>query len=137
MATARGCNRLRRRCPAGNRGRCSWAGRTQISPLGGDCGVTAVIGASDKVAAGAIRGALDRGWKVPQDLSVTGWDDNPLGAILPPSLTTVAMEHEMLGRRVPRRLLATLRDEPIVDDDEPLTQVIWRESTGPAPSPLA
>ncbi|WP_240973553.1 LacI family DNA-binding transcriptional regulator [Nonomuraea composti] len=116
---------------------CRWsaaAARQAVLDLPAGSGVTAVIAANDLVAAGAIRGAWERGLRVPADLSVTGWDDNPVGAFLPPSLTTVRVDHERLGRRVLARLLGVLRGEPTTEDDEPLTQVIWRESTGPAPA---
>ncbi|MEV0616578.1 LacI family DNA-binding transcriptional regulator [Nonomuraea sp. NPDC050404] len=109
------------------------AARDAVLALPEDSGVTAIIGANDLLAAGAIRGAWERGLRVPADLSVTGWDNNALAAIYPPSLTTVAVEHEKLGRRVLRHLLAALRDEPEPADDGPITHVIWRESTGPAP----
>jgi DNA-binding LacI/PurR family transcriptional regulator len=115
---------------------CAWsaeAARQAVLGLPPGSGVTAVIGANDLVAAGAMRGAWERGWKVPEDLSVTGWDNNPVTAFLPPSLTTVDVDHERLGRRVLARLLAALRGEPAPEEDEPITQVIWRESTGPAP----
>jgi len=94
---------------------------------------TAVIAANDYVAAGVVRGAVERGWSVPGDLSVTGWDNQPLGRFLFPSLTTVEIDLELLGRRAMRRLVLALRG----DQPEPLaarlTTVIWRESTGPAP----
>ncbi|UBU09352.1 LacI family DNA-binding transcriptional regulator [Nonomuraea gerenzanensis] len=115
---------------------CGWsaqAARQAVLDLPGGSGVTAIIGANDLVAAGAIRGAWERGWRVPGDVSVTGWDNNPVTEFLPPALTTVDVDHERLGRRVVGRLLAALRGEAAPDEDERLTRVIWRESTGPAP----
>jgi DNA-binding LacI/PurR family transcriptional regulator len=116
---------------------CDWsadAARQAVLALPPGSGVTAVIGANDVLAAGAIRGAWERGWRVPADLSVTGWDNNPVAAILPPTITTVAVDYERLGRRALTRLLASLRGELIPEDEEPITHVIWRESTGPAPA---
>ncbi|TDE91752.1 LacI family transcriptional regulator [Occultella glacieicola] len=95
---------------------------------------TAVIAGNDVVAAGALRGAFTRGWRVPEDVSITGWDNNKLGAVLSPTITTVIMAHERLGRRAITRLLAALNDAPDPVDDEPVGTVVWRESTGPAPS---
>ena len=114
---------------------CDWsaeAARAAIKGLPDDCGITAVIGADDVVAAGAIRGALDRGWRVPEDISVTGWDNNRVAAAMAPSLTSVAVDHEQLGRHGMESLLATMRFGPAPEAAEPLTTVIWRESTGPA-----
>ena len=96
-------------------------------------GPTAVVAANDLVAGGVIRGAIDRGWRVPGDLSVTGWDDHDLGRLLSPSLTTVEINLEELGARAMTRLIAALRDEPAPPEKRGLHRVIWRESTGPAP----
>ncbi|MFC8683468.1 LacI family DNA-binding transcriptional regulator [Microbacterium ureisolvens] len=94
---------------------------------------TAVVAANDLVAGGVIREALDRELRVPLDLSVSGWDDQPLGRLLSPALTTVEIDLEGLGSRAMTRLISALRDEPAPLESEPLHRVIWRESTGPAP----
>jgi LacI family transcriptional regulator len=70
------------------------SGIQAAAALPADSGVTAVIAANDVVAAGFIKGARARGWRVPEDISVTGWDNNPLGALLTPTLTTVDVDHE-------------------------------------------
>ncbi len=90
---------------------------------------TAIIAANDLVAAGVMRGAVERGWDVPRDVSVTGWDNNPIGLFMTPSLTTVDVNLEQIGARAMTRLIGTLRDEEPQFDDEPLNRVIWREST--------
>ncbi|MFD7135825.1 LacI family DNA-binding transcriptional regulator [Streptomyces sp. NPDC059894] len=96
-------------------------------------GATAVIAANDVMAAAAVRAAWERGWRVPRDLSVTGWDDNPVAAAILPSMTTVHVDHALLGRHVIAVLLAVMRDEPAPPGHGPLTRVMWRESTGRAP----
>lgn len=95
---------------------------------------TAIIAANDLVASGVIRGARDRGWRVPEDLSVTGWDNVPVGQYLSPSLTTVDIDLERLGGNAMKRLIASLRDEPDPAPDAPISRIIWRESVGPAPT---
>lgn len=113
---------------------CDWLAdraRRSMLDLPSDSGVTAVIAANDLLAAGAVRGALERGWDVPGDLSVSGWGNDPLGAVMMPSLTTIEMDHQRLGRRAIGRLLAVLRDEPVPEDEVPLSSVVWRESTAP------
>jgi DNA-binding LacI/PurR family transcriptional regulator len=115
---------------------CDWSAaraREAVLQLPADCGVTAIIGANDTVAAGAMRGAWDRGWSVPGDLSVTGWDNNPVAAVLAPTLTSVAVDYVRLGRDAVTRLVSVLRGEPEPVADHPVVQVLWRESTG---SPL-
>lgn len=93
---------------------------------------TSVIAGSDVVAAGVINGARARGWSVPEDLSVTGWDNQSLGAHMQPTLTTVKDDRRQLGRNAMSRLIAALRSEPL-PEEQSFSTVIWRGSTGPAP----
>ncbi|MHC9043293.1 substrate-binding domain-containing protein [Microbacterium saperdae] len=91
--------------------------------------VTAVIAGNDELAAGVIAGAHSRGWKIPDHLSVSGWDNNPVGAFMPPALTTVDVDHASLGRAAMKRLIARLRSsEPVTEPRKPLNSVIWRAS---------
>lgn len=111
------------------------SGIKAVADLPADSGVTAVIAANDVVAAGVIRGALDRGWRVPEDLSVTGWDNNPLGALLSPTLSTVDVDHEKLGRDAMLRLIAALRGDTVQSPSTgPINRVLWRDSVADAPS---
>jgi DNA-binding LacI/PurR family transcriptional regulator len=59
--------------------------------------VTAIACANDEVALGVIRAILDRGLRVPEDVSVVGFDDHPLAAFASPPLTTVHQDFEKLG----------------------------------------
>ena len=109
------------------------AARQAILALPEDSGVTAVVAANDTHALAVIRGALERGWHVPGDLSVTGFDTSELAAWVTPSLTSVQIDHPELGRRAVGTLLAALHDEPAPAAGEPVMRVVWRESTGPTP----
>lgn len=96
---------------------------------------TAIIAASDVIAGGVVQGARERGWAIPGDVSVTGWDNMALGAYLQPTLTTVDVDHRKLGRAAMSRLIATLRpDDPPRSPEQVLNTIIWRESTGPPPT---
>ncbi|MBG6084297.1 LacI family DNA-binding transcriptional regulator [Zhihengliuella flava] len=110
------------------------AARRGVLDLPESAGVTAIITANDQLAAGAIAGAVERGWRVPQDLSVTGWDNTEVGAIMPPGLTSVAIDFHSIGRRAIRRLLGMLDVDLEPEPERSLTEVIWRGSTGPAPA---
>lgn len=115
---------------------CRWdaeRARRAILDLPADTAVTAVLAANDLVAAGAVRGAAERGWRVPEDLSVTGWDDLPLGAWMTPSLTTVSIDHHRLGAELLEELLRVMHGDAPAMNRPSITKVIWRESTGPAP----
>ncbi|TLM83582.1 LacI family transcriptional regulator [Pseudarthrobacter sp. NamE2] len=106
------------------------SGIEAITQLPNNSGVTAVIAGNDLVAAGVIRGALNRGWQVPGDITVTGWDNNPLGAYLNPTLTTVDVNHEELGRRAMRRLVTAVGGSlPEPAANTPLNTIVWRDST--------
>lgn len=119
------------------------SGHAAVLALPDDDHPTAVIAGSDPVAAGVVQAARERGWSIPGDLSVTGWDNNLLGAYLQPTLTTVQVDHRKLGRAAMARLVATLRSESTAEphpaasaesrsSEGPLNTIIWRESTGPA-----
>jgi DNA-binding LacI/PurR family transcriptional regulator len=114
------------------------SGSDAVASLDADCGVTAIVCTNDELAAGAMQGAAARGWSVPGDVSITGWDDNPVGRYMPPGLTTVYVDHILLGHRTIHRLISLVRgEEPIEADLSGLNTVIWRGSVGPVrKSPL-
>ncbi|MEV4578248.1 LacI family DNA-binding transcriptional regulator [Nonomuraea jabiensis] len=97
-------------------------------------GVTAIVAANDHVAMGAVRGALSRGWRVPEDVSVFGWDDEELGRFATPSLSTVAVDREVQGREAMAKLIAEVRGEPAPESpSRSINRVIVRETVGPPP----
>jgi LacI family transcriptional regulator len=75
--------------------------------------------------------AIERGWRVPEDVSVAGWDDSPVGEWLTPALTTVKINYAEVGRRAMAKLIAIIRDEAAPTRIEPVSAVVWRASTGP------
>lgn len=108
--------------------------RQAIRSLPAGSPVTAVLAADDALAAGAVRGAAERGWRVPQDLSVTGWDTQPLSAAMIPSLTSVAIDHHRLDADLLQELLQVMGGSAPAMDRPSITRIIWRESTGAAPA---
>lgn len=106
------------------------SGLNAIRSLPDDAPPLAVVASNDLVATGVVRGALERGWTVPDDLCVTGWDDLVSSALQVPSITTVFLDYQRLGARSVQRLVATLRDEPEPPSSGGLQRIIWRESTG-------
>lgn len=112
-----------------------WHGQTArraVLSLPWDSKVTAIIAANDELAAAAISAAIERGWRVPEDISVAGWDNSPVGQWLPPTLTTVKVDYEELGRRSMAKLLAVMRDEAEPTYSDTVAAVLWRRSTGTA-----
>lgn len=107
------------------------AGADAVRALPEEARPLAVIAANDLVAIGVMRGAAERGWSVPGDLSVTGWDNYDVGPFLWPSLTTVDNDRAEAGRVAMTRLIAALRGEqPDESIAPPRGRIIWRESTG-------
>lgn len=69
---------------------------------------TAVFAANDDMAAGVIRVALERNLRVPEDVSVCGFDDSPMSQQIFPALTTVHQPIREMGRLSTLELLASL-----------------------------
>lgn len=61
-------------------------------------GATAIICGNDLIASGVIADCIQRGYRVPEDISVIGFDDLPISAHLNPPLTTVRQERVELGK---------------------------------------
>jgi DNA-binding LacI/PurR family transcriptional regulator len=96
-------------------------------------GVTGVICASDPLALGAIRAVRRAGLRVPQDVSVVGFDDSALMNSIDPPLTTVRQPIEPMGRMVIELLVAQLSGSAVAAEEylfEP--ELVVRGSTGPA-----
>lgn len=92
---------------------------------------TAVICTTDVVAAGALVEVVERGLRVPQDLSITGFDDIEMASLLCPPLTTVHAPIEEMGESVGRYILKKIRSgEPLASIDIP-TSLMVRGSSGP------
>ena len=74
--------------------------------------VTAVLAFNDQLALGILGRLADRGVPVPERLSVVGFDDIPVARLLAPSLTTVSVPAETLGRTAVDLLLRPERPGP-------------------------
>ncbi len=94
---------------------------------------TAVICVNDFTAIGVLRELRDRGLRVPQDVSVTGFDNIRLSEYCYPALTTVHIPRDQIGHLcfealVPESLQGSVPGREIVFDPE----LILRDSVGPA-----
>lgn len=72
--------------------------------------LTAVFASSDELALGVMSAAAKRGLRVPEDLSVMGFDDLPLAEMSLPPLTTVRQPLYSMGRRAATMLLDHIQD---------------------------
>ena len=93
---------------------------------------TAIFAGSDLSALGVLRAAREAGLRVPEDLSVVGFDDIPLAAWITPALTTVRQPlTEMAAVAVSTLLEGAEGGEPPRRRVELATDLIVRESTAP------
>ncbi|EID56039.1 transcriptional regulator [Saccharomonospora xinjiangensis XJ-54] len=93
---------------------------------------TAVFAASDTTALGVIEAARRRGLRVPDDLSVVGFDDTILASLATPALTVVRQPLPDMGRVALRTLLRLAAGESLDSHHVELaTQLVVRDSTAP------
>ena len=95
---------------------------------------TAIFAFNDNHAIGAIQAARARGLRVPDDLSIVGFDDVEHATIVSPTLTTVRQPLAEMGRtavNMLQRLLDRQRFETL--HIELATRLVVRESSGPVP----
>jgi len=93
---------------------------------------TAVFIGSDVVALGALDAIHSRGLRIPDDISVIGFDDVALGRYLRPKLTTVRLPAYDLGRKASEMILSIINGDPLDTVQVRLpTQLVVRDSTAP------
>ena len=83
------------------------------------------------MAIGAIRALTDRGWRVPQDVAVSGFDDVELAALFSPALTTVRQPKHQIGMRTAEKLLDLIAGKTHAACREVMNyELVIRESSG-------
>lgn len=96
---------------------------------------TAIFAASDTLALAAIHAARDSGLHVPQDLSVIGFDDDPMSALVSPPLTTISQDLREIGMQAVQTLVEILSSGNAPSAPLLLTPtLIVRQSTAPPAS---
>ncbi len=106
--------------------------RATLSLLDERTEVTAIIAASDPMAIGALRAIHERNLRIPEDISLIGFDDSDISGYLPPPLTTIRPDRDRVGKLAMQTLLALIGGEQHVPPITVPTHLIIRESTGPA-----
>ncbi len=104
--------------------------------LAADPALTAVFAANDQMALGALRALDEAGRRVPEDVSVVGFDDVPEAEFFRPPLTTVRQHFAEAGQRAVHLLLDLIRPQESPADATPPplvpTELVVRRSSGPA-----
>ena len=93
--------------------------------------LTAVFAMADVTALGAIRAAKDRGLRVPEDISIVGFDGIEIGQFMVPRLTTIRQPNEQLAARCVELLLQCIHEKtPAINEKVPF-YFVEGESTAP------
>jgi DNA-binding LacI/PurR family transcriptional regulator len=103
--------------------------------LAADPTVTAIFAANDQMALGLLRALHESGRRVPEEVSVVGFDDMDESAHFWPPLTTIRQSFEAVGRHAVSALLKEI--ETGAEAGEPVsvpTELVVRSSTAPPPS---
>ncbi|HEY3481785.1 MAG TPA: substrate-binding domain-containing protein, partial [Streptomyces sp.] len=99
--------------------------------LAGEPDCTAVFVSNDQMALGVLRALHEAGRRVPEDVSVVGFDDIPEAAWYLPPLTTVHQDFSEVGRRCVEQLLRQIRTEEERGVTLVPTELKVRSSTAP------
>lgn len=93
---------------------------------------TAVFVHNDETATGLLHGLVSAGIRVPEDISVIGYDDMPYAAIFNPCLSSICLPRREWGRLACRKLISLLKDEAEALEPVIITpELIARASTAP------
>ncbi len=95
---------------------------------------TAIFCENDEMAMGALRRIREAGLRVPEDISVAGFDDIAFASFCDPSLTTIAQPAEDFGRVAVSLLLDVIDERDEAADQHCIMpfELVVRESTGPS-----
>jgi DNA-binding LacI/PurR family transcriptional regulator len=96
---------------------------------------TGLLCLSDAFALDALRAANDLGLRVPEDLSIVGYDDSRYAQTARPALTTIRQDVTAKGKLAASALVRAIRDGVPAEPDRLLlpAELVVRDSTGPAP----
>ncbi len=90
---------------------------------------TGIVTCSDVVAAAVLSGAAKYGVRVPEDLSVVGFDDSSIASIINPPLTSVAQPFQKMGEKAVSILLREIRGETMLENRIFPLHIVERDST--------
>lgn len=96
---------------------------------------TAIFASNDLLALGAMDAAREYGLRIPDDISIMGFDDIPQASLVFPKLTTVRQPLAQMGQVAVQMLMAQIEDQSRLPQRVTLaTQLVVRDSCGPRPN---
>lgn len=100
-----------------------------------ETGCTALLAYNDDIALGAVRALQEAGLRVPEDISVAGFDDSDVGTFFTPRLTTVRWPLRQIGATATEMLLQQINGAPATTERKILSaELLVRDSTAPPSS---
>lgn len=96
--------------------------------------LTAVMCGNDVLAVGALKKAKQLGLTVPDDISITGFDDIELATIAEPELTTMHVPHRQMGRQAAQYLAEIILNKTTPEKPEALPTIYCERNTLAAPN---
>jgi LacI family transcriptional regulator len=94
---------------------------------------TAIFAGNDEMASGVYGAAHEMGLRIPEDLSIIGFDDAPIATRMWPAMTSVRLPVREMGRAAAEKLFATSKDAAKAPAGEFTSALIERQSTAPPP----
>lgn len=91
--------------------------------------LTVIVCMNDFMAFGAMREIRERGLRIPEDISVTGFDNVTLAQYLDPALTSVHIPRDQIGRKICDALISVEKNRP-AHQEMVNTELMLRDSTG-------
>jgi LacI family transcriptional regulator len=95
---------------------------------------TAIICGNAYLTVGALLESQSMGFRVPEQMSIVGYDDIEIMSELPIPITTMKVSSEEVGRRAAQFLIGTLEGRDVALDFECDAEIIVRKSSGPPPA---
>ena len=92
-------------------------------------GITAVFAANDQIAIGLLSALHQAGRRVPDDISVVGFDNQPETTYLIPPLTTIGQDFPAVGRRAVDTLMRAISGSPASEENLIAPELVIRFST--------
>lgn len=111
------------------------SGYRQGLELAQNPGITAIFTANDQMALGVLHALFEVGRRVPDDVSVVGFDDIPEAAYFSPALSTIRPDFAQVGRQCVAVMLEQFELGAPVKGQAAPTDLVVRRSTGPPPPP--
>jgi len=91
---------------------------------------TAIFASNDVMAMAAMDAVREKGLRVPEDMSILGFDDIPQASLVRPALTTVRQPLEQMGRVATQMLLDVIKNPNLkINRMELPTELIIRDTT--------